>query len=128
MVEYLANPEAGALNVLANVPIGHGSYSAAALYLRRHSAVDSAFVGAVPITKKTEVKIMKLYRVRAVSWGYDEYDSFLVWANNPGEALELCIAVAGEWCGHCNFSEGASIYEERAPTKPGVALSSFNAG
>lgn len=71
---------------------------------------------------------MKLYRVEAASCGYDEYDSFLVWANNPGEALELCIAAAGEWCVRCNFSEGASIYEECAPAEPGVALGSFNAG
>ena len=69
---------------------------------------------------------MKLYRVTAATCGYDQYDSFLVWANNQKEALDLCISYGGGR--NSNFCKGADIAIEYVPLEPGVALGSFNAG
>lgn len=80
---------------------------------------------------------MKLYKVEASSHGYDEYDSFIVWAKTPDEALKLVKAEVNWWDDEpedinvnrrTNFDEGATITEIVKPKTSGILLGSFNAG
>lgn len=72
---------------------------------------------------------MKLFKVEAASCDYDEYDSFVVWANDGQQAVALAVALAQKETGYAsNFKEGATATEILKPKKPGVVLGSFNAG
>lgn len=74
---------------------------------------------------------MKLYKVTANKCDYDEYDSFVLWANTPEEALFLAQVEADkdyeDKIGG-NFADDANIKEIIEPKDPCILLSSFNAG
>lgn len=73
---------------------------------------------------------MKLYRVtRKGEVGWDEYDSFIVLAENEDEARRLAQTAAeeGEWQPPANaFTKGKC--DEVNLNEAGVVLGSFNAG
>lgn len=68
---------------------------------------------------------MKLFMVEAARCDYDQYDSFVVWANDEKQAVELAQKETGY---ASNFKEGATATEVKKPRKSGVVLGSFNAG
>ena len=72
---------------------------------------------------------MKLYLVEADWCDYDQYDSFVVWAKSPEEALQLAkyrITFGADE--PTNFDTGASVTEIKKPKESGIVLGSFNAG
>jgi len=71
---------------------------------------------------------MKLWNVEAEDYSYDEYDSFIVWAKTPEEAIEIAKAASTDCIGRTNFKNGATATEIKKPRKSGVVLGSFNAG
>ena len=99
---------------------------------------------------------MQLYLVeRTDKWSYDDYDSFVCWANSPEEAKKVSPCEFYEWRDHPNLKEhgwyfkyhdGRYEYQpkrhdwpndlsllkvielSRPPTEPTTVLASFNAG
>lgn len=71
---------------------------------------------------------MKLYRVVADDFGYDEYDEFLIWAAAPEQALEIAQKETRDYRGRSNFDSKAEVTEVTTPAEPGILLGSFNAG
>ena len=70
---------------------------------------------------------MKLYRVyRTDNVGWDEYDSFIVRAENEERALELCLEAE---YGDKNFIKDNVVFVElTVEGTEGIILGSFNAG
>lgn len=73
---------------------------------------------------------MKLYIVKADDYDWDEYDSFIIWAKNPEEALQLALneARSGWRERKTNFDEGVTVTEVKKPKQATILLASFNAG
>lgn len=73
---------------------------------------------------------MKLYIVEADSHDWDEYDSFVVWAKDSAEALQIAKdeASAGWEERKTNFDNGAKVTKVKKPKQPCILLGSFNAG
>ncbi|MDU5781914.1 MAG: hypothetical protein E6Z83_14050 [Pantoea sp.] len=72
---------------------------------------------------------ISLWRVTAASFGWDEYDSFVVWARSADEALIIAKEAArGSYQHDSNFDVGATVTEELKPMDACVCLGSFNAG
>lgn len=70
---------------------------------------------------------MKLYRVEAPFCGYDEYDSFIVWAETKDEAIALATKEAKKHYGE-NFNSGVTAEEVKPTKKASIIIGSFNAG
>lgn len=70
---------------------------------------------------------MKLYLVEADWFDYDQYDSFVVWAKSPDEALSL-VRAKDDPITMNNFDDNAKVTEIKKPKESGIVLSSFNAG
>lgn len=70
---------------------------------------------------------MKLFKVEADYCGWDQYDSFIVWAKDEADAIEVAKKEADNAYTK-NFETGATATEIKKPRKSGVVLGSFNAG
>lgn len=70
---------------------------------------------------------MKLYLVEASWCDYDQYDSFVVWAKSPDEALSL-VRAKDDPTTMNNFNDNVKVTEIKKPKESGIVLSSFNAG
>lgn len=70
---------------------------------------------------------MKLYLVEADWCDYDQYDSFVVWAKSPDEALSL-VRAKDDPTTMNNFNDNVKVTEIKKPKESGVVLGSFNAG
>lgn len=70
---------------------------------------------------------MKLYLVEADWCDYDQYDSFVVWAKSPDEALSL-IRAKDDPITMNNFNDNVKVTEIKKPKESGIVLGSFNAG
>lgn len=70
---------------------------------------------------------MKLYLVEADWCDYDQYDSFVVWAKSPDEALSLARAKDDPITMN-NFNDNVKVTEIKKPKESGIVLGSFNAG
>jgi hypothetical protein len=71
---------------------------------------------------------VKLYKIiRKDLWNYDEYDSFVVRAENEERALELCREREGSYRQNF-FIENVTIIELNIDGIEEVILGSFNAG
>lgn len=70
---------------------------------------------------------MKLYLVEADGFDYDQYDSFVVWAKSPEEALSL-VRADGDPRTMSNFDDNVKVTEIKKPKESGIVLGSFNAG
>lgn len=70
---------------------------------------------------------MKLYLVEADWCDYDQYDSFVVWAKSPDEALSL-VRAKDDPTTMNNFNDNVKVTEIKKPKKSGIVLGSFNAG
>lgn len=70
---------------------------------------------------------MKLYLVEADWCDYDQYDSFVVWANSPEEALSL-VRAKDDPTTMNNFNDNVKVTEIKKPKESGIVLGSFNAG
>ena len=70
---------------------------------------------------------MKLYLVEADWWDYDQYDSFVVWAKSPEEALSL-VRAKDDPTTMNNFNDNVKVTEIKKPKESGIVLGSFNAG
>ena len=82
---------------------------------------------------------MKLYLVNGVNWGYDEYDSFIVRAENEDQARQIArheaygAGVDYEYynsireADHQGWAK-ASVQEIPTDGEAGIILGSFNAG
>lgn len=70
---------------------------------------------------------MKLYLVEASWFDYDQYDSFVVWAKSPDEALSLVRAKDDQKTMN-NFNDNVKVTEIKKPKESGIVLGSFNAG
>nr|DAM60958.1 MAG TPA: hypothetical protein [Caudoviricetes sp.] len=70
---------------------------------------------------------MKLYLVEASWCGYDQYDSFVVWAKSPDEALSL-VRAKDDPITMNNFNVEVKVTEIKKPKESGIVLGSFNAG
>lgn len=70
---------------------------------------------------------MKLYLVEADWWDYDQYDSFVVWAKSPDEALSL-VRAKDDPTTMNNFDDNVKVTEIKKPKESGIVLGSFNAG
>lgn len=70
---------------------------------------------------------MKLYLVEASWCGYDQYDSFVVWAKSPEEALSL-VRAKDDPTTMNNFNDNVKVTEIKKPKESGIVLGSFNAG
>lgn len=70
---------------------------------------------------------MKLYLVEADRCDYDQYDSFVVWAKSPDEALSLVRAKDSPITMN-NFNDNVKVTEIKKPKESGIVLGSFNAG
>lgn len=70
---------------------------------------------------------MKLYLVEASWCDYDQYDSFVVWAKSPDEALSL-VRVKDDPTTMNNFNDNVKVTEIKKPKESGIVLGSFNAG
>lgn len=70
---------------------------------------------------------MKLYLVEADWCDYDQYDSFVVWAKSPEEALSLARAKDDPITMN-NFNDNVKVTEIKKPKESGIVLGSFNAG
>lgn len=71
---------------------------------------------------------MKLYRVTADTYSYDEYDSFVVWAESPEEAEQLAVKESTLSYRKSNFLKGCTVVEEVKPKESGIVLGAYNAG
>ena len=70
---------------------------------------------------------MKLYLVEADWCDYDQYDSFVVWAKSPDQALSL-VRAKGDPTTMNNFNDNVKVTEIKKPKESGIVLGSFNAG
>lgn len=70
---------------------------------------------------------MKLYLVEADWCDYDQYDSFVVWAKSPEEALSL-VRAKDDPITMSNFDDNVKVTEIKKPKESGIVLGSFNAG
>jgi hypothetical protein len=70
---------------------------------------------------------MKLYLVEADWCDYDQYDSFVVWAKSPDEALSL-VRAKDDPTTMNNFNDNVKVTEIKKPKESGIVLGSFNAG
>ncbi len=70
---------------------------------------------------------MKLYLVEANWCDYDQYDSFVVWAKSPDEALSL-VRAKDDPTTMNNFNDSVKVTEIKKPKESGIVLGSFNAG
>ena len=70
---------------------------------------------------------MKLYLVEADWCDYDQYDSFVVWAKSPDEALRL-VRAKDDPTTMNNFNDNVKVTEIKKPKESGIVLGSFNAG
>lgn len=70
---------------------------------------------------------MKLYLVEADWCDYDQYDSFVVWAKSPDEALRL-VRAKDDPITMNNFNDNVKVTEIKKPKESGIVLGSFNAG
>ena len=70
---------------------------------------------------------MKLYLVEADWCDYDQYDSFVVRAKSPDEALSL-VRAKDDPTTMNNFDDNAKVTEIKKPKESGIVLGSFNAG
>lgn len=70
---------------------------------------------------------MKLYLVEADWCDYDQYDSFVVWAKSPEEALSL-VRAKDDPTTMNNFNDNVKVAEIKKPKESGIVLGSFNAG
>lgn len=70
---------------------------------------------------------MKLYLVEADWCDYDQYDSFVVWAKSPEEALSL-VRTKDDPITMNNFNDNVKVTEIKKPKESGIVLGSFNAG
>ena len=70
---------------------------------------------------------MKLYLVEANWCDYDQYDSFVVWAKSPEEALSL-VRAKDDPTTMNNFNDNVKVTEIKKPKESGIVLGSFNAG
>lgn len=70
---------------------------------------------------------MKLYLVEADWCDYDQYDSFVVWAKSPEEALSL-VRAKDDPTTMNNFNDNVKVTEIKKPKESGIVLGSFNAG
>lgn len=70
---------------------------------------------------------MKLYLVEADWCNYDQYDSFVVWAKSPDEALSL-VRAKDDPTTMNNFNDNVKVTEIKKPKESGIVLGSFNAG
>ncbi len=70
---------------------------------------------------------MKLYLVEASWCDYDQYDSFVVWAKSPEEALSL-VRAKDDPTTMNNFNDNVKVTEIKKPKESGIVLGSFNAG
>lgn len=70
---------------------------------------------------------MKLYLVEADWCDYDQYDSFVVWAKSPEEALSL-VRAKDDPITMNNFDDNVKVTEIKKPKESGIVLGSFNAG
>lgn len=70
---------------------------------------------------------MKLYLVEADWCDYDQYDSFVVWAKSPDEALNL-VRAKDDPTTMNNFNFNVKVTEIKKPKESGIVLGSFNAG
>nr|DAG24633.1 MAG TPA: hypothetical protein [Caudoviricetes sp.] len=70
---------------------------------------------------------MKLYLVEADWCDYDQYDSFVVWAKYPDEALSL-VRAKDDPTTMNNFNDNVKVTEIKKPKESGIVLGSFNAG
>lgn len=70
---------------------------------------------------------MKLYLVEADWCDYDQYDSFVVWAKSPEEALSL-VRAKDDQITMNNFNDNVKVTEIKKPKESGIVLGSFNAG
>nr|DAO35432.1 MAG TPA: hypothetical protein [Caudoviricetes sp.] len=70
---------------------------------------------------------MKLYLVEANWCDYDQYDSFVVWAKSPDEALSL-VRAKDDPTTMNNFNDNVKVTEIKKPKESGIVLGSFNAG
>ena len=70
---------------------------------------------------------MKLYLVEADWCYYDQYDSFVVWAKSPDEALSL-VRAKDDPTTMNNFNDNVKVTEIKKPKESGIVLGSFNAG
>lgn len=70
---------------------------------------------------------MKLYLVEASWCDYDQYDSFVVWAKSPDEALSL-VRAKDDPTTMNNFNDNVKVTEIKKPKESGIVLGSFNAG
>ncbi|HCQ3167540.1 TPA: hypothetical protein OHQ33_001985 [Escherichia coli] len=70
---------------------------------------------------------MKLYLVEADWCDYDQYDSFVVWAKSPEEALSL-VRAKDDPTTMNNFDDNVKVTEIKKPKESGIVLGSFNAG
>lgn len=70
---------------------------------------------------------MKLYLVEARWCDYDQYDSFVVWAKSPDEALRL-VRAKDDPTTMNNFDDNVKVTEIKKPKESGIVLGSFNAG
>ncbi len=71
---------------------------------------------------------MKLYSVVADDFGYDEYDTFIIWAETPEQALDIAREKTRDYRSRSNFDHKAEVTEVATPAEPGILLGSFNAG
>lgn len=70
---------------------------------------------------------MKLYLVEADWFDYDQYDSFVVWAKSPEEALSL-VRAKDDPTTMNDFNDNVKVTEIKKPKESGIVLGSFNAG
>ena len=68
---------------------------------------------------------MNLYLVSVQFYSYDEYDSAVVYASNPSEAIKLSKTLFHRGQGSVDIK---CIGYSEVQTKPEIILSSFNAG
>lgn len=73
---------------------------------------------------------MKLYLVKADSYYYGEYDSFVVWADSEADAKRVVLNELdydGD-DGPSNFDNGCTVTELVPPKESCIVLGSYNAG
>lgn len=70
---------------------------------------------------------MKLYLVTADWCDYGQYESFVVWAKSPDEALSL-VRAEDDLTTMFNFNFEVKVTEIKKPKESGIVLGSFNAG
>lgn len=74
---------------------------------------------------------MKFYLIKLNKHSYDQYDSFVVVANNKKEVYDLILETESHWCApEVDFSGGYTIRVLSLENykRPEIVLGSFNAG